>query len=1367
MKQGLAVVAVMSVLMAGAEERCVDDRVPFADPFVLCHGGKYYAYGTSGEDGIGVAVSDDLRTWRWWQGAGKDGYALHKDDSWGKKWFWAPEVYARDGHFVMYYSAEVHVCAAVAESPLGPFRQIKKEPLLPSYSAIDNTLVDADGKVRMFFTGGPDGKPWAIYSVEMSADGLTADPKTVRPVVHAEQSWEKHTGGCVNEGSFVVRVGDRYVLSYSGNDYQDHLYGLGIATAKDIDGPWTKFAGNPVFQRGFGLYGTGHHALFKDNAGRWRIVFHAHNSEKTIHPRCMYIADVDFPVGADGEPTMKVGGELITCRKAAADAKPPEWEDLKVNSINRLPPRTYSMPLADEKAALTDALEPETPYKKSLNGIWKLSWAGNPDLRVREFWKEGFDDSNWFDIDVPSCVELRGFGSPGYTNVRYPHKMAWPKILDRKSGKPDYNPVSSYRTAFTVPADWKGRDVILRFDGVYSAYYVWVNGKFVGYAEDSKLPSEFDVTPYLHQPPATNHQAPGTNTLAVEVYRWCDGSYLEDQDMTRYSGIFRDVTLWAKPKDGIWDFTVVTSHDEVEGWRLKVEVEADAVKLYDGEFNKVADLTKDAKAPLFNLQHSTFDLRSWSAEKPYLYTLVVKKGDDIRMKRVGFKDQKIVGNTFKVNGQPVKFKGVNRHETSPANGRTVSLDDMLADITLMKRYNINAVRTSHYPNHHLWYDLCDRYGIYLIAEANVEGHEPGYKEKGLGQFSEWDHSIVERNVRHMAFYRNNPSVTMWSLGNETGHGECFRHAATEIRLADPSRPIHWERGNSVADVDSRMYPSVEWLELRGQLGDGKEPDLSSLNKWDQEAMGDQTRGKCMFICEYAHAMGNAIGNFQEYWDIFYRHDSLCGGCIWDWIDQAIWKDGVLAYGGDFDEEPNDGPFNCNGVIDPLRHVTAKLVEVGHVHRNLVVTRIADAGNGFATVFELWNRFSFTRADEFLGTWALRENGVVTKTGAFETPAVKPLARCRFTVPGLAEALASSASGAELFVDFAFKTKTDAPWAEKGWIVARDQVAMSGGVCRGESVECGGESGGVKITEEAKTVTAECGETKAVFSRKTGTLSELVMNGKTVLKGDGAGPRLTCGRAFVDNDAWIRDAGDWRKGELVGGFVDSGLTQLRYHARPIAIGSNEVRVATEVTGSKSAGFTHEATWRFVADGSVAVENRVVPHGTMPFALPRLGLSLQLDKSLEQMAYYGRGPRENYIDRCTGSFLGVWRSTVDEQYESYVRPQDNGYKCDVRWVEFADKSGKGVRFCASEPLFVQALHYSLEDLWLARHVPGQKRHNTPLVRRDEVFLNLDVRQLGLGGNSCGPRTMDKYVFPIEPVTWTLRISPSAPCLGRSGQ
>ena len=917
-----------------------------------------------------------------------------------------------------------------------------------------------------------------------------------------------------------------------------------------------------------------------------------------------------------------------------------------------------------------------------------------------------------------------------------------------------------------MPAEWKGRDVILRFDGVYSAYTVWVNGQKAGYAEDSKLPSEFDVTALLDPDPAKE------NVLAVEVFKWSDGSFLEDQDMFRFHGIFRDVTLWSKPKDGIWDFAVRTKlAEDYKSATIAVEgCPGAAAALFDAAGAKVGNFAADG-APL-----EVKDVRLWSSEDPYLYTLVLRKGGDIRAKKVGFKEQKVVGNTFYVNGKPVKVKGVNRHECDPDNGRTVSMEGMVKDITLFKLYNINTVRTCHYPDDHRWYDLCDRYGVYVIAEANVEAHEPGYEQDSIGLFPEWNHSIVERNERNAIFHRNNVSVTIWSLGNETGHGDCFRNAAAAVRAADPSRPIHWERGNSDVDIDSAMYPSVEWLEKRGKLGDAKEGTVESESGGEGYAISGHTAGKCFLMCEYAHAMGNAVGNLQEYWDSIYAHPSLLGGCIWDWVDQALWKytgrvdpktgrrDRYFAYGGDWDEEPNDGPFCCNGIVDPLRRVSAKLVEVGHVYRNLVVTRSQRASdNPRAVVMELWNRNCFTRADAFDGLWRLRADGAVVEVGAFVPPALDPLSRCRFTMPGLSEAMSRTAPGAELFVEVEFLTKEDTIWAKKGWAVARNQVALSG-----EQAKCfapaAPEPGAYRpeIVETADAVTVSAGPTKAVFSRATGTLSELTMNGRVVLKdpapGVAAGPRLTCARAFTDNDRWMRDGNAWHEDRKNGGFFSKGLSQLSWHARPIVVEDGRVKCAVEVTGMKSAGYTHRTTWSFRADGSVDVANEAVPHGEFPHAVPRLGLSLVLDKDLECIEYYGRGPRENYVDRRTGSFLGLWKSTVAEEFEEYVRPQDCGGKADVRYVELKDGSGRGVRFAASEPMFVQALHYTWEDLDFARHRAGQKRFRAPLVARPEVYLNLDVRQVGLGGGSCGPGPMFKYRFnPNEPVSWRLAISP----------
>ena len=1038
----------------------------------------------------------------------------------------------------------------------------------------------------------------------------------------------------------------------------------------------------------------------------------------------------------------------------AAGAEPNDWENPAVNSRNREPARAYSMPLATSAAALTKDLEPATPFVKSLNGIWKISWCGNPDLRPKDFWKTDFNDADWFTIDVPSCVEMRGFGSPGYTNTRYPHARQWPQILDNDTKAHDYNPVSSYRRTFTVPAEWKGRDVFLRFDGVYSAYYVWVNGKSVGYAEDSKLPSEFNVTKYLK---------PGENLLAVEVYRWCDGSYLEDQDMFRFSGIFRDVSLFAAPKVRLDDFSVTQtfSPDYRDATlRLTTTVRGGNVPvsatLYDADFNLVDTFTDKLEVRGVHL---------WSAEDPYLYTLVMKAGEDIRACRVGFKEVKIVGNAVLFNGKKIKFKGVNRHECSPENGRTVSLEEMVRDITLFKQFNINTVRTCHYPDHHTWYDLCDRYGIYVVAEANVEGHGYGYGKEGLGCQPEWFGTIMERNINHVMNYRNHPSVTIWSMGNETGHGEGFIKAIAAVKKLDPSRPVHWERGNPDADVDSTMYPTVEWLEARGKKGD--------LPRGPKATGNGQTDGKAFFMCEYAHAMGNAIGNFQEYWDVFYKYDSLSGGCIWDWIDQAIWKDTdrvcrktgkrvrILGYGGDWDEEPHDGPFCCNGVVGPDREVTAKLIEVGHVHRNLVVEKF-DAKTGTAT---LWNRFGFTRADVFAGSWELLEDGLTVATGPFAVTPVAPLSRGTFLVALPKDVVKP---GKEYFINFSFALREDTLWAKTGHVVARDQLLLQ---ARTEVANSFVSSSAAKSKPnyfgDDKTVTVEAGDTRAVFCRRSGTLCELEMNGKTILKdlapGVVAGPQFTCGRAFTDNDRWIRDGNPWHEDRSAKNFYSTGLSQLRHHARPLKVvypeGADAVKVTAvvEVTGSKSAGFTHEAEWTFLADGRATVKNTVTPHGTMPSALPRIGTTWKLDKSLENMAWYGRGPRENYIDRCTGSFFGWWEGTVTEQLEPYVRPQDNGYKCDVRTVRFTDGNGFGVEFSGDVPLFVQALHYGVEDMEFARHRPGQKRFNTPLMPRQEVVLNLDVRQLGLGGGSCGPIPMKKYIFPIKKETWSVTLTP----------
>ena len=1151
-----------------------------------------------------------------------------------------------------------------------------------------------DGDTATFFDADPAGanSTWAGFS-------------TTRPVIPTRiryagrDGYESRAASCVFQGANKADFSDAVALhvvappaKWKGRDW--------VEVALD----WSAVRGGPQAFTHFRVLGS-----------TGRVGYDAGAC-------CGNFSELQF-FGVESLPKPAKDGSAAT--PASTVALVPtlvnDWENPAVSSINRLPPRTYSVPLVAVQDALSDALEPASPWTQSLNGDWKISWAGNPALRVQDFWRADFDDSLWGEVDVPSCLETRGFGSPQYTNADFPHQAKWPTIRNCDTGAADYNPVASYRRRFTVPKSWAGRRVILRFDGVYSAYYVWVNGRKIGYAEDSMLPSEFDVTDFITS---------GTNVLAVEAYRWSDGSFLEDQDTFRFHGIFRDVTLWSMPKDGIWDFEVKTAlADDFRSATLEVlGCDGGAATLYDAAYRSVGAFTA-GKGRL-----AIPGVHLWSAEKPYLYTLVLVKGADIRMKRVGFKRQRIDGVVFRVNGQAVKLKGVNRCETSPDNGRTVTRADMLKDIEMFKRHNIDTVRTSHYPNHRLWYDLCDRYGVYVLAEANIETHGFYKESDDPSRSPEWIAPMVERNERHVRFYRNHPSVTIWSVGNEARSGIAISNALMAVRRLDPTRPLTCNIGGvgGLTDIDGGGYTQPSWLENRAR-----------------------TTQKPYFFIEYAHAMGNALGTFQNYWDVFDKYDSLFGGCVWDWADQAVWKytdrvdpktgepERYFGYGGDWDERPNSGNFCVNGIVDPLRHVTPKLIEVAHVHRPLVVTRRPDGS------LELWNRHAFTYADDYAGAWELLADGVVVQRGAFEVPHLAPFGKCTRTAP------VKAIAGKECFLNLSFTTKVDHLWAKKGWVVARNQIRLSERPQPKPAVEVGGA---VRIdASDRACVRVEAGATRTTFSRRTGTLCELVMDGVTVLRdpapGIVTGPRLSCVRAFVDNDGWMRED-----------FIRSGLLQINYHPSQIVVaGSNVVRVTTAVDGSKSAGFRHEQTWTFHADGSIDLHSATTPHGTMPKQLPRFGLSLKLAHALENMTYYGRGPYENYVDRCTGSLFGIWRSTVAEQYVDYVRPQDNGYKGEVRWVEFRDAAGKGVRFSASEPLFVQALHYTADDLDRSRHRGpafgvGERRFRSPLVPRDEVCLNLDIRQCGLGGASCGPRPLDEHLFPIRPEAWTVRIAPA---------
>ena len=1000
---------------------------------------------------------------------------------------------------------------------------------------------------------------------------------------------------------------------------------------------------------------------------------------------------------------MTVGAWMALAALVAFAA--PMWEDPEASAENRLEARTYLPPAG---------------FELSLDGAWDFWWTGTPDLAPKGFEKPDFDVSGWFKIDVPSCVETRGWGVPHYVNIRYPHGKTPPTI------DPKYNPTMCYRRVFSMPSGWQGRRVILRFEGVASCAEIWLNGKRVGYFEDARLPSEFDVTSFINQTIEQSEQS--NNVLCVRVRKWCDGSYLEDQDMIRYAGIFRSVKLYAVPKDGVEDVEITTVPDaDYRVWTVTVKG-GDAVKTFTLE------------SP-----------RLWSPEDPYLHEIDVVRNGDVRKVKYGVRDCRVVNGLILFNGKPIKFKGVNRHEMNPTNGYTVSYAEMERDVRLMKRENFNCVRMSHYPNDPRMYDLCDRYGLLVCAEANVESHGAGYSIDALPNRPEWHRAIVERNVRNVLFYRNHPSVVMWSVGNEAGWGEGIAKAFAAVKAIDPIRPFHglgWKKSG-------KMEPGVSYP----CTPDFSSSDVTSDMYVSLDALKAYANNpKPHWLCEYECAMGNGMGNLKEYWDVFYSSDKLSGGCIWDWIDQAYLKrtdrvgaDGrrivFLAYGGDHDEQPNDGPFCANGVVDAWARPSAKLNECKHVQQPLEVV-CTDAATGTA---ELWNRYEFTFADDAVeGAWELFADGVKIEGGALPVPHLAPRARTKIA---LIEPTVAIDPGKEHFYRVSFRQKNATAWAEKGYEVAWNQLPFGQVQSFNPRMCCTRAT----VQETPQAITVIWHGSQATFSKRTGTLGELTLNGKRILA-DGPdvvhGPRLQVARAFTDADGWMR-----------GPFIEKGLSQLSYHVQSLKVvpaedDSGFVRVVARVrvTGAKGGGFDHGTTWSFGDDGSLVGTNDVTPFGDVP-ELPRMGTFQMLDGALENLRWYGRGPWENYVDRCTGCDVGLWSSTVGAQYVDYIRPQDNGGKTGVRWAELTDPAdGRGVRVSCDAPFFLQALHFTAEDLDQSRHRPGEPRRFRPLVPRREVCLSVDCRQTGLGCNNCGPIPLEPYRFAVERTRWSVRFTPT---------
>lgn len=1009
-----------------------------------------------------------------------------------------------------------------------------------------------------------------------------------------------------------------------------------------------------------------------------------------------------------------------------------DWENQQLLERNREPAHAALIPYPDEAAALTGE-RGASPFFRLLNGSWRFCYLPSPAAVPAGFEDPSFSDESWDSIPVPSNWQMLGYGKPNYTNAAYPYPVDPPRV-------PQDNPVGLYRRTFALPAEWEGRRVFLNFDGVDSAFYVWVNGQPVGYSQGSHMPSEFDLTAHLR---------PGENLLAVQVFQWSDGSYLEDQDMWRLSGIFRDVYLFATPGVHMRDVRIRTRlESDYRNAMLEVSV---ALKNYTDEkaqgYRVLARLLDDGQRVV--CEHSVAEgvslsaceekalaaaipvaaPRKWSAEEPNLYTVLLSlldaKGKVLEVERyaVGFRQVGVKDSRVCVNGVPILIRGVNRHDTHPDLGHAVSLDSMIQDITLMKQHNINAVRTSHYPNDARWYDLCDRYGLYVIDEADLETHGFGHtgNVSQLSADPAWEPAYLDRARRMVERDKNHPCVIIWSLGNESGYGPNHDAMAAWIREADPTRLIHYEAAGEspTVDVVSVMYPTVESLIKQGRRTDDPRP---------------------FFMCEYAHAMGNGPGNLKEYWEAIRSHPRLLGGCIWEWVDHGIRQrtasgEEWFAYGGDFGDEPNDGNFCIDGLNFPDRIPHSGLIE----YKKIIEPVHVLPDDLAAGKVKIVNRYDFLSLAHLEGSWSLTRDDEVLEQGTLpplDVPAGgEMLVKIPFARP-------VPKPGAKHWLNLSFTLARATLWAPRGYELAWAQFEVPVEAPPAPRIALRGMAP-VEVRDSGVEIAVRGDGFRVVFDKHRGTIRAWEYQGQQLLT---VGPRLNVWRAPTDND--VHAAREWRR---------AGLDRLIHRVDRVALAKTlpqavQVEIVS-VLAPYSLAPAFACTYRYTIYGSgdVVIETHVTPLRDLPH-LPRLGLQMRMPGDFDRFAWYGRGPHESYADRKESARVGLYRGTVQEQYVPYIMPQENGNKSDVRWAAVTDARGMGLLAVGMPLLNVSAHHYTTEDLTRAQHT-------FDLTRRNETILNLDHAQGGLGSNSCGPGPLAQHLLQAVETTFALRLRPFA--------
>lgn len=1003
---------------------------------------------------------------------------------------------------------------------------------------------------------------------------------------------------------------------------------------------------------------------------------------------------------------------------------PAEIEDPQCLGINKELYHATLMPYANLQEALK-ANRRASSCALSLNGQWKFNWVPSPEKRPKDFYKPEYDVSGWKEIPVPSNWEVQGYGTPFYRNNGYTIKKDFPHVMSEPDKKytayTERNPVGSYRRDFEIPQSWNGRRVFITFDGVDCAFFIWVNGEKVGYSINSRNAAEFDLTKYVKT---------GKNTLAVEVYAYSSGTWLEDQDMWRLHGIFRNVTLWNSPQVHVRDFFVKQDLDK-DYKDATVEVLA-KIKNYDDNASKAQTFTATlydkfgkeiAKGSVTGNELSpkqeeqlivkfpVSDPAKWTAETPNLYTIVLTTSEDeILSSKIGFRKLEIKGRIFTVNGVPIKLKGVNRHEHWSDVGHAITEAQMIRDLEVIKQGNCNHVRTCHYSDDPRWYELCDEWGIWLLAEANVEDH--GYGDR-FDNEPTMKAAFIDRNVANVENFKNHPSVIIWSLGNETGYvGANMLAAMHAIKAIDSSRPVHYERfgmgKNNPADFDGKMYGT---------------PDEFAAIAQNKELT------KPFYICEFAHAMFNSMGSLAEYSDVFDKNPEIVGGAIWEFQDQALWNKRnpdhpILAYGGGFGEFPNDHYFIHKGVISYDRATEGNLVKPHYPEMKKafqwISTELVEPSTG---TIRIKNKFQFISLDEYNASWSLTENGKEIDKGYIQLPHIGARREGRAFVPYRIE---KPKPGAEYFLRISYTQKEKTLWADKGFEVASEQFKLPVNTTPFEETKI---TQPIKVSQDLQSVRVDGNGFAVVFDKKTGFLTQLNKGGSNLLTSEGS-PKLILWRAAHRNDDMWGDR-FWER---------FGLNDLKYSlvnlkVEPVDKYSVKIISVIKADGKEGFGAYHTATYLIKGDGSVKVDNKVEFVG-LRINLARIGVRFLFNKKLDQMTYFGRGPWENYSDRKTAADVGLYELNVNNQYE-YEKPMEHGNHEDVRWAKLGGEDVPSLLIKSDENLMqVSALPHTDEQMF-----PVEYKIDLPASKA--TVFTLSTKTLGVGSNGCGPKPLDKYL------------------------